>query len=269
MPRRPVKRKNTRNLKRKTSRYPKKRVNTGNLKRRNLQPYVETKSAEASALTQYMDVTSATNVKPQATTVIVPGCWSEGLHQGFASNQFIGQDVFDRYLSQKMLINFADVPPQSTTAGPIANIRYVQGWCKRKQSASVIASSYNFTDYQAIVEKAMVDCNFGSNFLSYSEKWKDLKIIKTGYLRPKNLNKNFNPTEFASEELQSHEPMKMKFNWTIQRKNRLYPSGTGTSYLRADSWIPFVCFYSSTLHGQEEDEVPSITHISKIWYSDS
>lgn len=271
MPKRPVKRNNKRNLKRKTSRFPKKKVNTGNLRRRNLQPYFETKFNEQGPTTLYMDVSNAIeDVKPQATTVIVPTAWSSGLVQGLGVSQLLGQDVFDRYLNMKMLINFADIPPQSTTAGPIANIRYVQGWCKRKQSASVLASSYATTDYEAIVKKAMVDCNFGSNFLSYSEKWKDLKVIKTGYLRPKNINKNFNPTEQMGEELQSHEPMKMKFNWTLQRKTRLEPKHPldGT-FLRANSWVPFIAFYSSTLHGQESDEVPAITHVSKLWYTDS
>lgn len=247
-------------------------VNKGNLKKRNLQPYVETKAIETTAASLFMDTTSAVpDTKPQATTVIVPDAWAVGLHRGLNPDQVIGQDVFDRYLNMKMLISFNTLLPATQPPSAIANIRYVQGWVKRQQSSSVLSAHYAATDYHTIVLKTFVDNDFGSNFLSYSSKWKDLKIIKSGYLRPKNTNKNFNPESVAaSDTIGPHqEPIRMKFNWRIQRKNRLTPADAGEVHFRADSWIPFVAFYSSSLHNQTPNQVPSISHVSKLWFTDS
>ena len=172
----------------------KKPVNKGNMKKRNLQPFIETKALETGAVSETMDTTSATDyIKPQATTVIVPTSWAQGLGQGLGTNQVIGQDVFDRYLNMKCLIDFSTLAPASASGDNIANVRYIQGWCKRQMSSSVKENEYSSLVYKAIVLKAMADSEFGSNFLSYSSKWKDLKIIKSGYLRPKNAMKNFNP----------------------------------------------------------------------------
>jgi hypothetical protein len=65
-------------------------------------------------------------------------------------------------------------------------------------------------------------------------------------------------------------PINMKFDWTIKRKQLLSADiNTPPNYIRGDSWIPFVAFYSASLSAYEETDVPEIEHISKIWYTDA
>jgi hypothetical protein len=255
-------------------------VNQGNLRRRNLQPFMETKSVESSATSLYMDVTSGTAAKPQATTILIPESWKT-LDRGLTDSTFVGRDVFDRYCNMKLLISFDQLLPFSQHAqtgyatSQINNIKYVQFWAKNTMENATVPTLYNPSEFATIAGKAMVDDNFGSHFLKYETKSaSNLKIIKSGYLNPKNKQKNFNPGRVSLETgidtgSTYPEPIKMSFTWDIKRKNRMYPVPSTTNFVRAESWVPGVCFYSASLHGQDSTKVPHISVISKTWFADS
>lgn len=255
--------------------YKRKPVNKGNLRKRNLQPFVETKSVESAAESLYMDVTNATTVKPQATTILIPTSWKT-LQRGLTDSTFVGRDVYDRYCNMKVLIDFSALPVVvDGTNLPIENIRYVQFWAKNTLSKSTTPALYDPSEFVTIAGKAMLDDNFGSHFLKYQDKSaKHIKIIKQGYLRARNTNTNFNPSFTDSEGTGTQgtrrvPAIKMSFNWKIQRKNRMHEVANSSNFVRADSWVPGVCFYSSSLHGQNASHVPHITMVSKTWFSDS
>lgn len=255
-------------------------VNKGNLRARNLQPFMETKSVESGPVSLYMDTTVANSAKPQATTIIIPESWKT-LDRGLTDSTFVGRDVFDRYCNMKLLITFDALLPlsQHASAGyatsSINNIKYVQFWAKNTLENSTVPSLYAPAEFSTVAGKAMVDDNFGSHFLKYETKSnKNIKIIKSGYLRPKNRQKNFNPGRLNTESgVESGslipEPIKMSFTWDIKRKNRMHSVPTTTNFVRAESWVPGVCFYSASLAGQSATNVPHIVHISKTWFSDS
>jgi hypothetical protein len=251
----------------------------GGLSARGLTKYVETKSVEGVAGSLFMDVTSASATKPQSTTILIPPAWGGGLTRGTGdSGEFIGSSVYDRYLNMKCVIDFSHLLPVGAGTGhatsPIENVHYIMGFCKntlRDVPETVVKSS----DYDQSIGAAMVVDNVGSHFLSYSQKWMNFKILKRGKLMPRNSNKNFNPSQQDGLEgivqgTEGPQSIQMKFNWTLKRKAKLVAdTANAGKFIRQDSWIPFVAFYSASLHGQNADKVPHINLVSKLWYSDS
>lgn len=252
----------------------------GGLSARGLTKYIETKSLEGDPNTRFMDITSASATKPQATTIIIPNAWKFGLKRGTgAAGEFIGSSVYDRYLNMKMVIDFSHLLPvgmgTGTVTNPIENLHYIMGFCKNTLR-DVPETVVKMADYEQAVGSALVVDNVGSHFLSYSTKWMNFKVLKRGKLQPRNSNKNFNPSQQdqADGVVQGNEgpqSIQMKFNWTLKRKAKMVQDTTSGSqhFIRQDSWIPFIAFYSASLHGQAADKVPHINSVSKLWYSDS
>ncbi len=253
----------------------------GGLSARGLTKYIETKSVEGLPNQRFMDVTSATATKPQSTTVIIPNAWKFGLTRGTGSSgDFIGSSVYDRYLNMKMVIDFSHLlpvgPAPDLSPNPIENVHYIMGFCKNTLR-DVPETVVKLADYEQSVGSALVVDNVGSKFLSYSQKWMNFKILKRGKLMPRNSNRNFNPdqTDISGDTaVQGHigpQSIQLKWNWTLKRKAKMVADTTDGSgkFIRQDSWIPFVAFYSASLHGQAADKVPHINAVSKLWYSDS
>lgn len=263
---------------RKTSRYKKtykgpavpKGGKRGGLKTRHLTPYIETKTVE-SELTELLPLNTgaATAAGPATTTIVVPDAWSMGLTQGFGEDELIGNSCYDRYLNMKLQMSFINVGVASADDGPIANIRCVQGWVKRTMLPTAgTTDPVNASAFTALVGRSMLEDNFGSEFLNYSEKWKNLVILKSFMVKPTNRQQAFNAhVAGGNDELM---PINMKFNWDIKRKQLLVKEDEAPGkHIRANSWIPFVAFYSRSLQSYEAKDVPEIQHISKLWYSDS
>lgn len=245
----------------------------GGLNNRHLQPYFESKSLQTPVSSAvYLNVADATATVPAQTTIIVPPAWANGLARGLADNQLIGRQVYDRYLTMKLELSFKDLVTHAlgSSLAPISNLTVIQGWCMRKalpiESTGVALAPSLFG---AIVGRAMIEDEFGSKFLSFSNKWRNIKVIKRFNVRPKNRQKMFNPIPSATDDQPVQAlPVNLKFDWTIKRKQFL-TQGESTAFLRGDSWIPFVAFYSSSLAGYEDDQVPQYKELSKIWYTDA
>lgn len=240
----------------------------GGLKTRHLQPYVETKSLQRTDIENVqngtaLNTSAATNVKPRATTILIPKAWSDGLAPGVGNSQVVGNSVYDRYLTMKIVLtNF------NNTSQAYNNIRCVQGWCKQPLQPTLDGVDPTSTQYVTKVGRAMVVDDFGSEFLTFSKKWKHFVVTKSFIVQRRNQNTQvYNPADGFS-----FNPINMKFDWTIKRKNLLLEdSDVGSANLiRAHSWIPFVAFYSLSLDGVgAEEDPPKIAAISKLWYSDS
>ncbi len=242
----------------------------GGLKTRHLQPYIETKSFESEVTEQTpLEVGDETPRNPAQTTIIVPDAWSMGLAQGFGQDQLVGNTCFDRYLNMKLRLSFINVGSASADDGPIANIRCVQGWIKRPMlPTSGTSQGVNQSTFVELVGRAMLEDGWGSEFLKYSQKWRNIKVVKSFMVQPVNRQKAFNAHEAGgNDELM---PINMTFNWDIKRKQLLVQEDESPSkFIRANSWIPFVAFYSKSLEAYESTDVPEYQYVSKIWYSDS
>lgn len=243
--------------------------NRGGLKKRHLTPYVESKAYETTKTSPVpLNTEAATLLLPAQTTLIIPPAWADGLKQGFAQNQFTGVSVFDRFLTMKLKMTFLNVGDADADNGPINNIRCVQGWIKRKLLPTTAASTaVEAETFHTVAGRAMLEDGWGSEFLKFSEKWRNIKVIRSFMVKPVNRQKAFNEQVDAEHELM---PINMKFNWTIKRKQLLSADiDTPPNFIRGDSWIPFVAFYSASLAYYDDATVPEVEHISKIWYTDS
>lgn len=276
-------RKKTTHVKHKHRHKKKYGVTTGKLKQRNLQGVIETKTKTISpdGDSRYLDISAGTASRPVNSTIIVPGAWASGLEQGLAAfdGQMVGQDVTDRYLNFRMRLDFDDL--QYTTTPfyhGITNLKYIQGWCHDTlidyDPASIVEA-----DFTTRVGRMLVRCNMGSDFLEYQKPWKNVTILKRGFLRGRNKNERLNPSGEASAGASAQAPvpapLERSFNWTLKRKTNLVEGADGPPmFYRNKSWIPFLVIYSTTLRADAPDkpladEVPKFTGASKIWYADA
>lgn len=257
----------------------------GGLANRKLQPYIETKhvtlASDGVNLNQSPEQTGPTVFKPANCSIIVPEPWSVGLQQGVTANDFIGNSVFDRFLSLKCSLDFSSVDTGDATSF-VSDLRYIQGWCTMTQANhNFSVSDLENVDYMSTVGQQLIASNLGTTFLSYGKSWKSIKVISSGRVKPANRNRNLQPLTvyanpapaptavptFSSESIPPN--WNKEFKWTIKRKTFLHQNKTTTQHVRNRSWIPFVAFYCPTMSNISSEQTPILNSISKLYFSDS
>lgn len=247
-------------------------VAQGRLKSRNLQGVIETKKYEKNQVSTGFIVGSADPaVRPLGGTIVIPPAWSDGLVQGVDCNEIVGCSVTDRYISMKVRVNF------NTATGGLflgTETRYIQGWCKHTcADHDFDIANLTYQIYRDKVGTMLVNNKLGSDWLEYSQRWRNIEVIKSGYCRPITKMQQPQPVPMATGTLVSPDWTK-EFKWSPKRKMLLHKQkdfAVTHEMTRFRSWIPFVIFYNPAFGSDElpAGEVPSFVVNSMVWYSDS
>lgn len=252
-------------------------VNKGNLKKANLQGLVETKTCtyETPDLKVLAPRAANANINMANTHVIIPRAWHKGLIQGFGAEQLNGQSCFDRYLTMKTEWDFSRLSPLK--AKQLSNIYVIKGWCKQTMANATATTGYVNTAFETLVDIAAEKDNIGGKYLDFKKPWRFFRIEEKFRLDTKVQNKmkaiQTMPitTNVAEADEMQVPKVHHTFKWTIRRKQLLEPEHDTAYHLRVNSWVPFVMVYGETLGlpNANGSESPTVSHISKLWFSDS
>lgn len=232
-------------------------------------PLVEQKRNEIYSLTP-----SALFTDALSTTLWIPNSW-EFMSQGTEQNEIIGVQIFSKWLTAKMLVDFE---PLRGYSAPY-QLRVVQGYCKMPPNPDLTeVGSWRAADLQTHT-LSIVKEEFTS-ILHQADKSR-VKILKDFTLNPTVTvaqipTSGTPPTTWVT--MNHRKNRVLDFKWTMMRKIK-YTSYDNNgdpqmSPLR-NVWIPFVFFIRDPLLQLESDSetnpVPSpfISMSQKHYFTDA
>jgi len=232
-------------------------------------PLVEQKRNEIYSLTPSPLFTDALS-----TTLWIPNSW-EFMEQGVENNEMIGVQLFSKWLTAKMLVDFTALREYSAPY----QLRVVQGYCKLPPNPDFTEiGTWRDSDLQTHT-LSVVKEEFTS-ILHQADKSR-VKILKDFTINP-SVNvaqvptSGTPPTTFVT--MNHRKNRVLDFKWTMMRKIKYQSydnAGTPKMSPLRDVWIPFVFFIRDPLSqkksGGAAQPVPSpdISMSQKHYYTDA
>lgn len=215
------------------------------------------------------------------------------MHKGIEIDQFIGKDVFSRYISMKLNFRF----PQGEHS--IINnyrLQVIHGWMTapfaRDNYVAPKKAEVNLTELETIITNRIQPAfNQTADRMTFRDKEKRIyKIEGKSWVRPNRNNQINHPQDAsvlvegstASEYMVGGPPDVFKqISWRPMRKTRYtYTANVGGTpsppqpfYYPNEAWIPFVVIYAPDYANVgkigDDDYKVSVDASNCHWYSDS
>lgn len=214
---------------------------------------------------------------------VIPGPWSYlDMKQGLGSDQMIGNNVFSRYLTQKIRIKL----PAGNSAWGVNGVPItwflIHGWVtvpiELNAFTTPLLGDYTRANLQTHIDTYLKPYfDIRADMLSFDDKRsKTIKIIRKMKLKT-NRNTDMNiPAQGTSMGIVGSGPEDIYVNcrWTTNRKTHYIagtPSGDplDTEFRYPDGWIPFTCFYSPNLLSAGGNAGPTYWQDNCHWFTDS
>ncbi|AXQ66217.1 MAG: putative capsid protein [Cressdnaviricota sp.] len=224
-------------------------------------PIVETKSFEAP-LVASVNLTNGNNV-------VLPLAYLQ-MEPGFLEKQMIGNTLFSKFITQKTALDLT----ASFNSPTNFQIWYYAGWCKAPINSTIntipMTSQVAITDIVTWVEDQLLEAF--TDPMDFGERQQKIKFVKKKRV-------HYQPALAVNEDISDNPLPKVLYHTTTWKPNRKihYAQGTTNTALSQSStffpnreWIPFVCYRCENLDTTSGSTfIPSITQISKHWFSDS
>lgn len=232
-------------------------------------PLVEQKRNEIYSLTP-VDLYDTAD----SSTLWIPNSW-EFMEQGVENNQLLGVQLFSKWLTAKMLLDFTTLREYSAPY----QLRIVQGYCKLPPNPTLTEIGTWRADDLQTHTLSIVKEEFTS-ILHQADKSR-VKVLKDFTLNPgvtvaQVPTSGTPPTTFVT--MNHRKNRVLDFKWTMMRKIKYQSydnAGSPKMSPLRDVWIPFVFFLRDPLNQKKSagdpQVVPSplISMTQKHYYTDA
>jgi len=224
------------------------------------QPFVETKIRE----------TSGRYNLTQGTSTHIPDCFEFMEGPGADQGQIVGEWIFSKWLTQKLMIDFTGLIGDSTPF----TYTLMHGWLKINLNPQPDPTDPSLpipvdpNSLQAHVSNYLRRAY--ENPLSFGDK-QHIKILSSRVIRA-NPRTVVNDSTGTPENFRQNQYYTLK--WTPMRKIK-YPTcrdpDDDSEFLQCNSrnWVPFVFWQQNPNTPSAGGRYPQIEHCSRHWYTDS
>jgi len=201
-------------------------------------------------LTNFSD-NDATASLPKNTSIHMP-CMFNGADENLPFS-FTGNWLTPKWLTSKFRISFDRIIPDHADSAKGFNLWMYQGVIKTTgdKSGSDTSSYANWTaDILEVVGKELVDSDFDSDYLEFTKKNRNVKILKKELIRPKR-NQSIRQAIMSGTDGENYTappPMCMSVNHNIPLfKQRVPAASVNNKPIMNNCYIPFVAFMCNEL----------------------
>lgn len=196
---------------------------------------------------------SATATLPKNTSIHMP-CMFNGADE-LLEFSFTGNWLTPKWLTSKFRLSFDNIVADHADSAKGFNLWMYTGVVKStgNKSGSDISTYANWTaDILDVVGKELVDSDFDSDYLEFTKKNRNIRIIKKQLIRPKR-NQSIRKAIIASTDGENYTappPMCMSVNHALPNfKQRVAHPDSGLRFqpMLNDMYIPFVAFMCNEL----------------------
>ena len=223
----------------------------------------------APQLTNFGD-NAATATLPKNTSLHMPCMFNAS--DSDTSESVNGKWLTPKWLKSKFRISFDRIIPDHADSAKGFNLWMIQGVIKTTgdKSGSDSSSYANWTaDILNVVGKNLVDSDFDSDYLEFTRKNRNVKIIKKRLIRPKR-NQSVRQAIIASTDGESYTappPMCLSVNHELPNfKQYTITNNDETRPIMNNCYIPFVAFMCNEL--TRDTGTFTIEQSSRFYYND-
>ena len=280
--------------KRNPARLTRRRVKRRSAKRRNLEVKTQTHAVRIDEL-KYGGGSAL--LGPSNSVVLMAGLFggrngddtpltSTGLTPGTGCNGLIGCYVTPAYpSSMKLDIDYKTIVPVNGNAYPNPNLRIIHGFYKNtgdKMNAS-LADNFAWVDeVRANLLKELFDSDYDADYLAYTQKSRNVKILSDRVIRPKksvavqipvDLDVNHPQAIIAPNQELSYKWPHKKFKTKLEPSVFLVPGtppvpGTVEVMMPHNLWVPFLLALAPGLTATGFGNI-KIRSVTKAYFHDS